>query len=68
MTSIDAPSDRRNSSTDVVAGFLSVASIVLSLFALVSYTGALTALNKVPDLVFAARRDMLAREYFPSES
>ena len=34
MTSIDAPSDRRNSSTDVVAGFLAVASIVLSLFAM----------------------------------
>ena len=34
MTSIDAPSDRPNSSTDVVAGFLSVASIVLSLFAM----------------------------------
>ena len=34
MTSVDAPSDRRNSSTDVVAGFLSVASIVLSLFAM----------------------------------
>ena len=34
MTSIDAPSDRGNSSTDVVAGFLSVASIVLSLFAM----------------------------------
>ena len=34
VTSIDAPSDRRNSSTDVVAGFLSVASIVLSLFAM----------------------------------
>ena len=34
MTSVDAPSDRRNSSADVVAGFLAVASIVLSLFAM----------------------------------
>ena len=34
MTAVEAPSERRNSSTDVVAGFLSVASIVLSLFAM----------------------------------
>ena len=34
MTSVDAPADRRNTSTDVVAGFLAVASIVLSLFAM----------------------------------
>lgn len=51
--------------TPIVIG---LAMIVISLFALVSYTGALTALSKVPDLVFAARRDMLAREYFPTES
>ena len=34
MTSVDAPADSRNSSADVVAGFLAVASIVLSLFAM----------------------------------
>jgi hypothetical protein len=34
MTSVDAPQARQNSSTDVVAGFLAVASIVLSLFAM----------------------------------
>ena len=34
MTSVDAPADSRHSSADVVAGFLAVASIVLSLFAM----------------------------------
>ncbi len=34
MTSVDAPQARRNSPVDVVAGFLAVASIVLSLFAM----------------------------------
>ena len=34
MTSVDAPSDRHHSPADVVAGFLAVASIVLSLFAM----------------------------------
>jgi hypothetical protein len=34
MTSVDAPQARRNSPADVVAGFMAVASIVLSLFAM----------------------------------
>ncbi len=34
MTSVDAPADSRHTSADVVAGFLAVASIVLSLFAM----------------------------------
>ena len=42
MTSVDAPQARRNSPADVVAGFLAVASIVLSLFAMLAWVVGMT--------------------------